>query len=61
MDALAWLLDGPRARGAFLMRSVFDPPWSVRIQDHAPLTLVTMLHAAAWVAPDSAAPGTTTA
>ncbi|MET7376206.1 AraC family transcriptional regulator [Micromonospora arida] len=56
MDALAGLLDGPRARGAFLMRSVFDPPWSVRIQDRAPLTLVTMLRGTAWVVPDQGAP-----
>ena len=31
MDALAGLLDGPRARGAFLLRSVMEPPWSVRV------------------------------
>lgn len=56
MDALAGLLDGPRARGAFLLRSVFDPPWSVRIQDRAPLTLVSMLRGDAWVVPDTGAP-----
>ena len=37
MDALANLLDGPRARGAFLLRSVLTPPWSLRIADEAPL------------------------
>ena len=37
MDALAGLLDGPRARGAFLLRSPLDPPWSLRIEDEAPL------------------------
>jgi AraC-like DNA-binding protein len=52
MDALAGLLDGPRARGAFLLRSVLDPPWSLRIQDGAPLTLVAMVRGAAWVVPD---------
>ncbi|NEW54022.1 AraC family transcriptional regulator, partial [Nocardia cyriacigeorgica] len=36
MDALAGLLEGPRARGAFLMRSVLQPPWSLRIEDEAP-------------------------
>src|SRR5215216_3622967 len=35
MDAVAGLLDGPRARGAFLLRSSMDPPWSLRIQDEA--------------------------
>ncbi|MGH3802896.1 MAG: cupin domain-containing protein, partial [Pseudonocardiaceae bacterium] len=37
MDELAGLLNGPRARGAFLLRCVMDPPWSMRIQDEAPL------------------------
>jgi AraC-like DNA-binding protein len=53
MDALTSLLDGPRARGAFLLRSVLDPPWSLRIQDEAPLTLVALMRGRAWVALDS--------
>src|SRR5882757_3546708 len=56
MDALANLLDGPRARGAFLLRSVLTPPWSLRIEDRAPLTLVYMARADAWVVPDHAPP-----
>jgi AraC-like DNA-binding protein len=52
MDEVAALLDGPRARGAFLLRSVMDPPWSLRIRDEAPLTLVAMVRGAAWVIPD---------
>jgi len=56
MDALANLLDGPRARGAFLLRSVLTPPWSLRIEDRAPLTLVYMVRADAWVVPDRAPP-----
>jgi AraC-like DNA-binding protein len=52
MDAVAGLLDGPRARGAFLLRSMMDPPWSIRIQDEAPLTLVAMVRGEAWVMPD---------
>lgn len=52
MDALAGLLDGPRAHGAFLLRSIMNPPWSVRIQDEAPLTLVAMVHGEAWVVQD---------
>jgi hypothetical protein len=52
MDALTGLLDGPRARGAFLLRSILDPPWSMRIQDQAPLTLVAMVRGEAWVVPD---------
>ena len=52
MDSVAGLLDGPRARGAFLLRSMLDPPWSMRIQDEAPLTLVAMVRGEAWVLPD---------
>jgi AraC-like DNA-binding protein len=52
MDALASLLDGARARGAFLLRSILTPPWSLRIQDRAPLTLVSVVRNEAWVVPD---------
>jgi AraC-like DNA-binding protein len=55
MDALAGLLDGPRARGAFLLRSIMNPPWSLRIQDRAPLTLVAVMRGEAWVVPDHGA------
>ncbi|MEO5877006.1 MAG: AraC family transcriptional regulator [Streptosporangiaceae bacterium] len=49
MDALAGLLDGPRARNAFLLRSVLVPPWSMRILDEAPLTLVAVVGGSAWI------------
>ncbi len=49
---MAGLLDGPRARGAFLLRSLLEPPWSMRIQDQAPLTLVAMVRGEAWVLPE---------
>ena len=52
MDALAGLLDGARARGAFLLRVVMDAPWSVRVQDRAPLSLVAVRQGHAWVVPD---------
>jgi len=55
MDSVAGLLDGPRARGAFLLRSSLEPPWSMRIQDQAPLTLVAVVRGHAWVVPDDAA------
>lgn len=51
VDTLTGLLDGPRARGAFLLRSILDPPWSLRIQDEAPLSLVTLLRGTAWITP----------
>ena len=43
MDALAGLLDGPRAHGAFLLKAVFTPPWSIRVEDEAPLSIVVLL------------------
>ncbi|MCX4659456.1 AraC family transcriptional regulator [Streptomyces uncialis] len=55
MDALAGLLEGPRARGAFLIRACFDPPWSVRVEDRAPLSLMVMLRGEAYIVPESGA------
>jgi AraC-like DNA-binding protein len=56
MDVIAGLLDGPRARRAFLLRSVLVPPWSIRVQDEAPLALVAVVRGHAWVVPDNAEP-----
>lgn len=56
MDPLASLLDGPRANGAFLMRSLFEPPWSLRIRDEAPMTIVTVVRGGAWAMSDRDAP-----
>jgi AraC-like DNA-binding protein len=52
MDHLAALLDGPHARGAFVLRVVLDPPWSMRIQDETPLTLLAMVRGEAWIVRD---------
>jgi len=49
VDAVAALLEGPRARGAFLLRSSLDPPWCLRIQDEAPLTVVAVVRGHAWL------------
>lgn len=43
MDAMAGFLDGPRAREAFLLRAVFAPPWSISVEDEAPLSIVVIL------------------
>ncbi|GGV05959.1 AraC family transcriptional regulator [Streptomyces litmocidini] len=53
MDALAGLLDGPRARGAFLLRMIMEPPWSVRIEDEAPVCLMCVTGGEAWIVPDT--------
>lgn len=55
MDVFAGLLDGTRARGAFLLRAVMDPPWSLRIHDEAPLTLVAIMRGVACVVPGTGA------
>ncbi len=56
MDALTSLLDGPRARGAYLTRSILAPPWSIRIADQAPLTLIAMLRGRGCIIHDGAEP-----
>jgi AraC-like DNA-binding protein len=56
MDAMVGLLDGPRAREAFLLRSRMDPPWCLRIEDEAPLTVVAMVRGEAWFLPDDGEP-----
>ncbi|MCY0955027.1 AraC family transcriptional regulator [Streptomyces sp. H27-S2] len=56
MDTLTGLLEGPKARGAFLLKSVFNPPWSLRVEDRAPLSVVTMVHGDAWLIPDHGDP-----
>ncbi|MFF1451392.1 AraC family transcriptional regulator [Streptomyces sp. NPDC058274] len=56
MDALAGLLEGPRARGAFLIRACFDPPWCVRIEDRAPLTIMLVVRGEARIMPDDGEP-----
>jgi AraC-like DNA-binding protein len=44
VDAVVGLLDGVRARGAFVLRMMMDPPWSLSIRDDAPLTLICQTH-----------------
>lgn len=54
MDPLSGLLDRTRtrtrARGAFVLCSVLAAPWSIKVEDHAPLTLVAVIHGAAAIA-----------
>lgn len=49
MDVLAQFLDGPRARDAFLLRMVFSAPFSMRIEDEAPLSVLAVARGEAWV------------
>lgn len=56
VDVLEAMLDGPRARGAFLLRAELEPPWSLRIQDEAPLTVIAVLRGSVWLCPDAGPP-----
>jgi AraC-like DNA-binding protein len=56
MDAFGGLLDGPRARGAFALRTVMRPPWSLRILAESPITLLAIVKGHAWVIPDLGEP-----
>jgi AraC-like DNA-binding protein len=57
VDAVSSLLKGPRAQGAFLLRSSMDPPWCLRIEDRAPLTVAAVVRGSAHVAVDPDAGG----
>ncbi|SEH60016.1 AraC-type DNA-binding protein [Mycolicibacterium rutilum] len=47
MDAVVGLLDGVRARGAFVLRMMMDPPWAMSVRDDAPLTVICQTHGSA--------------
>lgn len=49
MDGLEHLLSGPRARQAFLLRMVMEPPWGVRIEDDPALTLFAVAQGSTWI------------
>lgn len=53
MDTLGGLLDAPRARGAFALRTVMSSPWSLRILAESPLTLIAGISGECWVVPDN--------
>ncbi|MBU1192928.1 MAG: AraC family transcriptional regulator [Gammaproteobacteria bacterium] len=56
MDTLAGLLDAPRARGAFTLRTVMSSPWSLRILAESPVTLIAGVSGEAWIVPDDDEP-----
>ncbi len=56
MDAIAGLLDGPRARGAFLLRLAFEPPWALRIQDEAPIAVISVVRGTSLIIADGEEP-----
>jgi hypothetical protein len=56
MDGLAALLDGPRARGAFVLRCQLDPPWCLRLEDESPLSVTVVARGGAWIRADAGRP-----
>ena len=44
MDVVGSLLEGPRAREAFVIRTQMTTPWALRIEDGAALTVVVVLN-----------------
>jgi len=56
MDTLGGLLDAPRARGAFALRTVMKAPWSLRILAESPVTLLAGVSGETWVVPDDGEP-----
>ena len=56
MDDLGGLLDAPRARGAFALRTVMRAPWSIRVLADSPLTLLAGVTGESWVLPDEGEP-----
>ncbi|WP_010322473.1 AraC family transcriptional regulator [Marinobacterium stanieri] len=56
MDTLGGLLDAPRARGAFALRTVMREPWSLRILAESPLTLMIGVAGTLWLMSDDGEP-----
>ncbi|MBT8429208.1 MAG: cupin domain-containing protein, partial [Gammaproteobacteria bacterium] len=56
MDALGGLLDAPRARGAFALRTAMRSPWSLRILAASPVTLIAGVTGNFWVVPEKGEP-----
>jgi AraC-like DNA-binding protein len=54
VDGLSAVLDGPRARGAFLLRCLMGSPWAIRIADEVPLSLTAVVTGTPWALPDDA-------
>lgn len=52
VDAVTSLLDGPRARSAFVLQVVMEPPFCIRVEDEAPLSVVAVTAGSAVLADD---------
>jgi AraC-like DNA-binding protein len=36
-----------------MIRACFEPPWAIRVEDRAPLTVMLMIRGTAWILPDT--------
>lgn len=54
MDTLTAVLDHIRSAGALLGQNLMSPPWSIRADECASMTLVTMLRGEGWIVADGA-------
>jgi len=56
VDVFADLLTEVRANGALFCRSIMTPPWAVRFENSASLSLYTMLRGDSWLIPGGGDP-----
>ncbi|MER8073718.1 AraC family transcriptional regulator [Streptomyces sp. NPDC094034] len=56
MDTLTDVLEHIRSAGALIGQNLVSPPWSIRFDEGASMTLVTMLRGDAWVVPHEGQP-----
>ncbi|WP_083770023.1 AraC family transcriptional regulator [Beutenbergia cavernae] len=56
MDALTAVLTAHRAEGAYVLRSVLEEPWSIRLEDDSPLSVVVLARGTAWLVADDGEP-----
>ncbi|OLT46917.1 cupin [Saccharomonospora sp. CUA-673] len=56
MDVFDDLIRGIRAHGSLFGSSMLTPPWSLRFDDAAPLTLCTVLGGSGWIVPSQGEP-----
>lgn len=56
MDMLEDLLAQPHARDAFLLRVVMRRPWSLSVEDEAPLSIIPSLRGGGWITADGSRP-----
>ncbi|MFL1428118.1 MULTISPECIES: AraC family transcriptional regulator [unclassified Nocardiopsis] len=56
MDTLSEVLDHIRSSGALVGRNLMSPPWSIRFDESASMTLVAMLRGDGWIVQEGAEP-----